>query len=58
MPAYYLRRIEPALWKRVKARAGAEGRSLRFILCELLRVYAEHGYRVVETFETPGGKKK
>lgn len=50
VPNYELRRIDPELWKLVKSKAAYEGRTVRFVLLELLRVYAEHGYRVVETF--------
>lgn len=47
---YVLKRIDPELWVAVKARAASEGRSVRFVLLELLRVYAKHGFLVVETF--------
>lgn len=48
--SYTLRRIDPLLWRRVRVKAVSEGRTLRFVLLELLRVYAEHGFHVVETF--------
>jgi hypothetical protein len=49
--SYVLRRIDPELWKRAKARAASEGRTVRFVLLAFLRVYAEYGFRVVETFD-------
>lgn len=50
-PKYTLRNIDPALWKAVKERVAFEGRTIDFVLKQLLRVYAKHGYhRVVETF--------
>lgn len=54
-PKYTLTNIDPTLWKAVKDRATFEGRPLSFVLKELLRVYAENGFRVVETFN---GKRK
>lgn len=49
MASYNLREIDSDLWKRVKARATYEGRNIRFVLMQLLRVYADHGYtHVVE----------
>lgn len=41
MPAYILRNIDPDLWKRVKERAAAEGRSLRGLILWLLQRYAD-----------------
>ena len=41
--SYLLRRIDPGLWTAVKARAGAEGRGLRWVITELLSWYAKHG---------------
>jgi hypothetical protein len=55
LPKYTLLNIDPALWKAVKERAEFEGRPLRFVLLQLLRVYAENGFQVVETFN---GKRK
>lgn len=49
-PKYTLRNLDPALWQKVKDRAKFEGRPISFVLKELLRVYAEHGFRVVSTF--------
>jgi hypothetical protein len=48
---YALRAVDAELWKNVKARAAQEGRSIRFVLIELLKVYARHGFTVVETFD-------
>jgi hypothetical protein len=39
--AYTLRRIDPELWRRVKARAAFEGRTVRFVILALLRAYAD-----------------
>lgn len=50
MSEYRLTDIDPSLWRRVKSRSAYEGRSIRFVLLELLKVYATHGFRVVETF--------
>ncbi len=47
MPSYILRTIDPDLWTRVKARAAQEGRPLRFVILELLKVYALHGFDVI-----------
>lgn len=48
--SYTLRRIPLDLWKRVRSRAAYEGRTVRFVLLELLAIYAKHGFHVVETF--------
>jgi len=40
MPAYLLRDIDARLWARVKARADADGRSLRGLIIWLLTRYA------------------
>ena len=55
MKHFSLRHVDPELWKRLKHRAASEGRTIRFVLIELIRVYADHGYHVVETFD---GKHK
>jgi hypothetical protein len=47
---YALRGVDRDLWNRVKAQAASEGRPIRFVLIEFLKVYAEHGFHVVETF--------
>lgn len=49
---YALRGVDRALWNRVKARAAGEGRSIRFVILALLKVYAAHGFTVAETFDT------
>lgn len=43
MKFYLLRDIPDDLWIRVKRRAAKEGRSLRWIVIELLKRYADHG---------------
>jgi hypothetical protein len=48
MKNYILRKIDDALWERVKARATQEGRPLRFVILSLLALYAERGFAVVE----------
>jgi hypothetical protein len=52
---YVLKRIDRELWEAVKARAASEGRPVRYVLIEFLKIYAEHGYVVIETFN---GKTK
>lgn len=54
--SYALRRIDPDLWRKVKSRAAYEGRSVRFVIMELLKVYATHGFEVVETFNNKDEK--
>jgi hypothetical protein len=51
---YALRDVDRELWTRVKVRAASEGRPIRFVLIEFLKVYAEHGFTVVETFNGRG----
>jgi hypothetical protein len=48
--SYVLRGVDPELWRRVKVQVATEGRTIRFVLLELLKVYAKHGFTVVETF--------
>lgn len=43
MKFYLVRDIPDDLWIRVKRRAAKEGRSLRWIIIELLRSYASNG---------------
>lgn len=43
MPDYILRNIEPKLWKQFKQRAESEGRSLRWLLIELIKNYIQNG---------------
>ena len=50
MPNFYLRDIDPDLWRRAKARAASEGRTMRFVLLEFLKLYARYGFHVIETF--------
>jgi len=54
---YRLTKIDAALWRQVKARAAYEGRSIRFVVLELLRVYAKRGFTVVETFDGKQAKE-
>jgi len=43
VPDYILRNIDPSLWDRFKERAASEGRSLRWLIFELIRRYVEKG---------------
>jgi hypothetical protein len=43
VPDYTLRNIEPAIWQAFKQRAAVEGRSLRWVLIELIRRYVADG---------------
>lgn len=43
MPSFLLRAIDPHLWATVKAKAKAEGRTLRAVLLRLLTAYAKGG---------------
>lgn len=43
MPDYILRNIDPKLWKQFKVRADSEGRSLRWLILELIRRYVKDG---------------
>lgn len=45
MPDYILRNIDPKLWAQFKERAESEGRSLRWIILELIRRYIKDGLR-------------
>lgn len=49
MPAYILRRIDPDLWARVKARSEAEGIPIRAITLKLLALYAAGEIRITAT---------
>ena len=40
---YIIRHTDTKLWQQFKARATKEGRSLRWLLEELIRRYVEHG---------------
>lgn len=48
---YRIEDIDPELWRAVKDKAAYEGRSVRFVLLEFLKLYAVHGYHVIETFK-------
>lgn len=43
MSSFILRKIDPELWEAFKARAQSEGRSLRWLVLELIRRYVEKG---------------
>jgi plasmid stability protein len=43
MASFILRNPDPDLWQAFKARAASEGRSLRWVLMELVRRYVERG---------------
>lgn len=40
---YLLRNAPPDLWQAVKHRAGSEGRSVRDVILDLLRLYVDYG---------------
>ncbi len=40
---YTLRNIDADLWRDVKARIASEGRTIRFVILELLKFYTAHG---------------
>ena len=48
---YFLRNVENALWRQVKARAALEGRDVRDVIIEALKSYVTAG------MDTEGGKK-
>jgi len=43
VPDYILRDIDTKLWKQFKERAAAEGRSLRWVIIEMIKHYVKHG---------------
>jgi hypothetical protein len=43
VPDYILRNIDPKLWQQFKKRAESEGRSLRWLLLELIKRYITSG---------------
>lgn len=43
MASFILRNPDKALWEAFKQRAQAEGRSLRWVILELIRRYVEQG---------------
>ena len=51
---YFLRNVENALWRQVKARAALEGRDVRDVIIESLKKYVTAG---MNTGEKKGKKK-
>lgn len=47
---YVIRQIDLELWRQVKARASSEGRSIRFVILQLLKLYAECGFTVIDVY--------
>jgi len=45
VPDYILRDIDKKLWKQFKERAAVEGRSLRWVIIEMIKHYVTHGLR-------------
>jgi plasmid stability protein len=43
MASFILRNPDPDLWKAFRERAASEGRSLRWLIMELIRRYVEKG---------------
>lgn len=43
MPDFLLRKIDPKLWAKVKARAAKDGHTLRVVLMRLLASYVKDG---------------
>ena len=43
MPSFILRKIDPELWAQFKARAEAEGHSLKWVLLRLIQRYIDRG---------------
>jgi len=43
MPSYIIRNADDQLWQAFRARAAAEGHSLRWLILELVRRYVKHG---------------
>ena len=43
MSSYIIRKIDEALWLKVKARAEQHGHHLRYVLLKLLERYSEKG---------------
>jgi hypothetical protein len=41
--SFILRDPDPKLWAKFKARAASEGRTLRWVILELIRRYVEKG---------------
>ena len=42
MAAFIIRKIDPDLWAKVKARADKEGHPIRWVLLQFLNAYANH----------------
>ena len=40
---YYIRGIDPELWRKVKTRAAHDGFTIRYVILILLKYYAVHG---------------
>jgi hypothetical protein len=47
--SYTLRKIDRETWRKAKARAENDGRTMRWVLLQLIRAYAKHGERVFDT---------
>ena len=43
---YYIRGIDPDLWKKVKSRAAHDGMTVRSVILILLKYYAVHGLQL------------
>lgn len=43
MPSFIIRKIDDDLWEQFKARAEAEGHSLKWLMLYFIRSYIEHG---------------
>lgn len=54
MADYVLRGVDAPTWKRFKHRAESEGRSLRWVIVELIRRYIAQGLE--DTPTSPDGK--
>ena len=48
MASFIIRKIDEALWTKVKAQAEKEGRPLRWLLLRLLTLYAAKGLDALE----------
>ena len=55
MASFILRNPEPELWQAFKARAASEGRSLRWVIMELIRRYVRDGLTTNASGESPQG---
>lgn len=49
MPDFLIRKIDPALWARVKARAEKQDLPLRTVVLQLLRAYAKGDVTIAAT---------